>query len=611
VITFLPEYVTRHAGSHADDIAVVMGDDRLSYGQLEASSNRLAHWLEDVGCQRGDRVSLLASKTPDAVIGILGILKAGCAYVPLDVDGPATRTRKMMRSADPKAVVAEGASFAAIPELMSEGKRGPIPIARIDAPTEGAGRGVGEEWKGCSPEERGRTGNATDMAYIVFTSGSTGDPKGVVITHANVTHFVEWAIRRFDLGTADRNSGHTPLHFDLSVFDLFGTFAAGAQLHLVPPEKNLVPQALIEFIGASRLTQWFSVPSTLTYMARHAALEKGDFPSLKRVLWCGEVLPVSTLLYWMDRFPHVEFTNLYGPTETTVASSYFTVPAGSMDEIASIPIGVPCDGEELLVLDEDLQRVPVGHVGDLYIGGVGLSPGYWRDERKTAEAFLPHPFASEGKERIYRTGDLATQGDDGLFYFHGRNDSQIKSRGYRIELGEIETAIDSLGLVSGCVVLGVSAGGFQGTAICCAYIPLPDQAIPPHVLRSALLPVLPTYMLPSRWRSFDEFPMNANGKIDRRALRDQFEEERVTEDAHHNIERVSRLMLNVMHVEVDSIDTDLIESGVIDSLALVELIFQIEQELGINIRLDEVGVESFRTVKGIAGLITTLGAPDD
>ncbi len=522
--TLLPEYVTRHAGSHPADVAVLMGDESLNYAQLEALSNRLAHWLEDVGCRRGDRVSLLASKTPDAIIGIVGILKAGCAYVPLDVDGPTARTRKMMQSADPKAIVAEGSSFASIAELTS-GNEGSIPTARIDGATRDEIRGAEEEWKRCSPEVRPRTGDPTDMAYIMFTSGSTGDPKGVVITHANVVHFVEWAVRRFDLRRGDRNSGHTPLHFDLSVFDLFGTFAAGAQLHLVPQEKNLIPQALIEFIRASRLTQWFSVPSTLTYLAQHAGLEIGDFPSLKRVLWCGEVLPVSTLLYWLDRFPDVQFTNLYGPTETTIASSSFTVPVGPMDDKASIPIGVPCDGEELLVLDEDLQRVGVGHVGDLYIGGVGLSPGYWRDEQKTAEAFRPHPFSPDPNERVYRTGDLATLRDDGLFYFHGRNDSQIKSRGYRIELGEIETAIDALGLVSECVVLGVSARGFQGTAICCAYVPPPDRPTPPHLLRRALLPVLPTYMLPSRWRSFDAFPLNPNGKVDRRALKDLFEEE--------------------------------------------------------------------------------------
>ena len=318
-----------------------------------------------------------------------------------------------------------------------------------------------------------------------------------------------------------------PLHFDLSVFDLFGTFAAGAQLHLVPPEKNLVPQALIEFIRSSRLTQWFSVPSTLTYMARHGGLETGRPPVVEAgPLVRRGVAGVRRSRYWMERFPDVEFTNLYGPTETTIASSYFTVPAGSLTETANIPIGEPCEGEELLVLDEDLRGSCRSSRGP-YIAGVGLSPGYWKDEEKTAEVFRPHPFASDPKERIYRTGDLATEGDEGLFYFHGRNDSQIKSRGYRIELGEIEAAVSSIGLVSECVVLGMPADGFQGTAICCAYILLPAQTYPPHLLRKALLPVLPFVHAALRWRPFDVFPMNANGKVDRRALRELFEKESV------------------------------------------------------------------------------------
>jgi amino acid adenylation domain-containing protein len=530
VISLLQEYVSHHAGSHATDIAVVMGDRRLSYAELDASSNRLAHRLRDVGCERGHRVCLLTPKSPEAIVGILGVLKSGCAYVPLDVAGPAARIQKMVQVADPSAILVSASVSSLLADLMSVGAVDEAtPLIGIDeAPTQERHLtrvAIDGDWRACSPEPLPRTGEAQDTAYIMFTSGSTGTPKGVVITHANVAQFVEWAVRRFRIGRADRNSGHPPLHFDLSVFDLFGTFAAGAQLHLVPPKTNLVPQALVEFIRSSRLTQWFSVPSTLTYIARYAEIEEGDFASLKRVLWCGEVLPTPSLIYWMDRLPHVEFTNLYGPTETTIASSHFTIPARPRSETASIPLGVACEGEELLVLDEDLRRVPAGDVGDLYIAGVGLSPGYWRDEKKTAEAFRLHPFSSHRNERIYRTGDLAMAGDDGLLYFRGRRDSQIKSRGYRIELGEIETALSALGLVSECVVVGASSTGFQGTAICCAFVPLPDRDVTPRQLRSALQTSLPTYMLPSRWKAFDSLPTNANGKVDRKALRELFEGE--------------------------------------------------------------------------------------
>jgi len=249
---------------------------------------------------------------------------------------------------------------------------------------------------------------------------------------------------------------------------------------------------------------------------------------LKRLLWCGEVFPTPALRHWMRRLPHVKFTNLYGPTEATIASSYYTVPALPPHDDSPIPIGTPCVGEELLVLDDDLRPAPPGEVGDLFIGGVGLSPGYWRDEQKTNEVFIPRPGASPGStdanDRIYKTGDLAKVGADGLVYFLGRADSQIKSRGYRIELGEIETALNALGLLRECAIVAVNAGGFEGATICCAYAPLPGADSDPATLRQALGKSLPSYMLPSRWMNFERLPQNANGKIDRRALRDQFQQ---------------------------------------------------------------------------------------
>jgi len=361
-----------------------------------------------------------------------------------------------------------------------------------------------------------------DAAHILFTSGSTGTPKGVVITHGSVIRFVEWAKRYFGLGPADRISGHPPLHFDLSTFDVFGTFAAGAQIHLVPPDLNLLPTALAQFIRAAELTQWFSVPSLLSYLAKFDVVRFDDFPTLRRLLWCGEVFPTPALRYWMTRLPHVTFTNLYGPTETTIASSYYTVPSCPEDDRAAIPIGSPCAGEELLVLNERLQPVPPGEVGDLYIRGVGLSPGYWRDPEKTRAVFLSNPFASDPADRIYRTGDLARIGDDGLVYFLGRADSQIKSRGYRIELGEIETALNALSCLRECAVVAVSTDGFEGTAICCAYVPSPGVAVAPGELRHALAKVLPAPMLPSRWMAYERLPRNANEKFDRRLLQEAF-----------------------------------------------------------------------------------------
>jgi acyl-coenzyme A synthetase/AMP-(fatty) acid ligase len=257
-------------------------------------------------------------------------------------------------------------------------------------------------------------------------------------------------------------------------------------------------------------------------MSSFDVVRRDDFPSLRRVLWAGDVLPTPTLKYWMERLPHVSFTNLYGPTETTVVSSYYTVPRCPDDARAPIPIGSACGGEELLVLDESMRPVPQGGTGTLYIGGVGLASGYWRDPARTAAAFVTHPEASS--ERIYNTGDLARVGHDGQVYFLGRSDSQIKSRGYRIELGEIEAAMGAVAGVKECAVVALTRGGFEGATICCAYVATGGSRLTPTAVRRELSALVPGYMLPSQWLPLDRLPMNANGKVDRPHLKDIFEE---------------------------------------------------------------------------------------
>jgi non-ribosomal peptide synthetase component F len=318
-------------------------------------------------------------------------------------------------------------------------------------------------------------------------------------------------------------SGHSPLHFDLSTFDVYGAFAAGAELHMVPPELSLLPHELAAFIRDGAITQWLSVPAVLGYMARFGVIAQGDFPALRRVLWCGEVLPTPVLMHWMARLPHVAFTNLYGPTETTIASSYYTVPSCPADELEQIPIGAPCDGESLHVLDARLEPVPAGQIGDLYIGGVGQSPGYYRDPERTAAAFIRQTAADGRGERLYRTGDLARVGEDGLVYFVGRVDTQIKHRGHRVELGEVESALSTIEGLAEHAVVSVDSGGFEGALICCAFVPSGENGPTAAALRAELARLLPSYMLPSRWRRLAALPRNANGKIDRPALKRSFE----------------------------------------------------------------------------------------
>ncbi|WP_250548690.1 amino acid adenylation domain-containing protein [Pseudonocardia sp. H11422] len=527
MISLLQDYLLRSAERTPDSGALVMGDDRLTYGELERETNRLARLMREMGCVDGARVCVLAAKTPWTIVGLIAVLKAGGVYVPIDSASPSARVARIVDVADPSLILADGSAVKLVDDLIDAGalSRRNTRIGSVNGRLSGAwftSAFTCADAATLSAEPLGRPRVSDDIAHLLFTSGSTGVPKGVMITHANVLAFVEWAVRYFGMKPTDRISGHPPLHFDLSTFDIYGALAAGAELHLVPGTLSVNPRALADLIRDGELTQWFSVPSVLTYMAKFDVVTDHDFPALERLLWCGEVLPTPVLAYWMRRLPHVRFTNLYGPTEATIASSYYTVPICPVDETAPIPIGTPCDGEDLLILDETLRPTPVGEIGDLYISGVGLSPGYWRDAEKTAGAFLPAPNGPGSTERIYRTGDLAQRGDDGLVQFLGRADSQIKSRGYRIELGEIEAAVNATEGVRECAVVGVDTGGFEGNTICCAFSTPDGVELPALALRAEVSRLLPAYMLPARWREMDALPKNVNGKIDRKELKEWF-----------------------------------------------------------------------------------------
>ena len=522
----LHEAVSAAAQRSPDCLAVALGEERMSYGQLEKESNQIAHVLRRQGVRAGDRVCLIVPKSPRAIAAIIGVLKAGAIYVPLDPDSPSPRLRSQLVRCDTTWILASHRYSAEVARLMEDANA--ERTYRLGWLDEGMPLSTGHafDWRDIARETATRVGGdavADDApAYILFTSGSTGAPKGVVITHANVAAFLAWALPHFGIGADDRLSGHPPLHFDLSVFDVFGALTAGAELHLVPPELNLLPARIVRLIAETALTQWFSVPGVLTLVAKFDLLAHVSLPSLRRVLWCGEVLPLPTLRYWMRHLPHVRFTNLYGPTEATIASSYYDVLAPLAPDADALPIGVPCAGEELLVLDDALQAVPVGVTGHLFIGGAGLSPGYWRDEEKTETAFVPDPRSPGNGQRLYRTGDLARIGPDGLLYFGGRADTQIKSRGYRIELGEIEAALACDATLEESAVVAVPSGGFDGVAICCAYVPLPGATATPAGLRERAAALLPNYMLPSRWKTLDRLPRNANGKVDRSRLEELF-----------------------------------------------------------------------------------------
>jgi len=525
----LHDWLTAQAESRPDATAVVSEHAIATYRDLEMASNRLARALKTAGCMRGDRVGLLLPKSIGALVSMFAVLKADCIYVPLDTANPAARISRILQACECRCVLAQQSTAGLLDDLA--GSREWTASTRIGWMDAGAVLSNGQRGAFSAYDVATLPGSPVDSrndstaaAHILFTSGSTGMPKGVVIAHANVIQFVCWAIRHFGTGPEDRISCHPPLHFDLSTFDVFGSIAAGAQLHLLPPEASLLPHRLAEYIRNAELTQWFSVPAVLQHMRRFNVVNWNDFPRLRRLLWCGEKLATPVLRYWMQRLPHVSFTNLYGPTETTIASSYYGVPACPQSDDTEIPIGAPCEGEALLVLDPELNPVLPGHVGELYIGGAGLSPGYWRDPVRTSEVFLPNPYGSVPGKRLYKTGDLARAGEDGAIYLVGRADSQIKIRGHRIELGEVEAAVHAVPGLADAAVVAIEPGGLEGKAICCAYVPAAKAALSVSAIKHHLAQTLPRYMFPVHWMSLEALPRNGNGKTDRPLLARWFQQ---------------------------------------------------------------------------------------
>ncbi len=521
------EWARNQAIRNPDRRAISLDTEHLTFGEIETKSNQLADLLLQCGLEKDERVGLLMEKTPNAIVAMHGINKAGGVYIPIDIHSPTNRVKKILAVSDVSMVMVDDHARQLFFDLKNEPSRfSSLPWiwwSRISRePNKCSNRLFGYRDLASAPDHAHavcRDGSRT--AHILFTSGSTGSPKGVEITHNNIRTFIDWSVDYFGITPEDRVSCHSPLHFDLSTFDIYGSLAAGSQLFIVDPSISVIPGKLSKFILDNRLTQWFSVPSLLSYLARFNAIPAGGFPDLERLIWCGEVFPIQSLRYWMEALPDVRFTNLYGPTEATIASSYYTVPC--IPDTDEIPIGTPCKGEKLMVLDEELNEMKSGEIGDLYISGAGLSPGYWKDTEKTMAAFQTRKDPAGNIVRIYKTGDLASMDEHGLFYYHGRSDQQIKSRGYRIELGEIENALDELNIFLEFAIVSVNSSGFEGKSIGCAFVPTDHNHLALPDVKQLLSEKIPSYMIPQHWCSYPLLPRNGNGKIDRKRLAENFE----------------------------------------------------------------------------------------
>jgi amino acid adenylation domain-containing protein len=476
-----------------------------------------------LGVSRGDRVALYLDKSAEAVVGLYAAMKAGATYVPLDPQAPAKRLGFVARDCGARWVVTSAAKAPGWTHLIEAGA--PFEHLIVLDATDG------EYDLGVSAPPRVHHLDAVaaqaqsapavrtidaDLAYILYTSGSTGQPKGVMLSHRNALGFVDWAVRTFEVGSTDRLSSHAPLHFDLSVFDLFAASKAAAAVVLVPPQTSVFPRQAVRFIDDERLTVWYSVPSVLSMMVLRGGLTHGSLPTLRTLLFAGEVFPTKYLRELVARLPHVRFANLYGPTETNVCT-WFEVESVSPTDDADIPIGKPIENDEVIVVDEVGNPVERGTPGELYVRGATVMQGYWGDPVRTAKSRFSNPWQPEIGDPVYRTGDLVVELPDGNLRFLGRRDAQIKSRGYRIELGDIESVLNAHPEVVESAVVAVPddlvTNRIRGHVVV-------RGTFDSQALAGFCADRLPGYMVPESFEHHDGLPRTTTGKIDRQALQD-------------------------------------------------------------------------------------------
>jgi amino acid adenylation domain-containing protein len=519
----LHESVVRNASVSPHRPAVVGGDRVLSYGELDTRSNQVARLLADeCGVSRGDRVGLYLEKSVEAIIAIYGVLKCGAAYVPLDPLAPVERLGYIARDCGLSCLLTGAEKAKSWDALRNAGapidtfvvlnshnsftaEEAAIKPARI--------LGCGElDRKAETPHNAELTGD--DLAYILYTSGSTGRPKGVMLSHHNGLAFVDWAADEFALEPDDRLSSHAPLHFDLSIFDVFAASRAGAAMVLLPRTLSMFPVELARFIDETHISIWYSVPSILSMLVQRGGLAPGDLPGLRTVLFAGEIFPTKYLRALMSCLPHARFSNLYGPTETNVCT-WYDVPPLDGGRVDPIPIGKPIRGDRAFVVTDEGGLAPRGEVGTLHIAGHTVMMGYWGDEERTRSKLVPGVPGCEPGERAYNTGDLVREDEAGDFIFLGRRDHQIKSRGYRIELGEVEAALLAHPNVVECAVLAVPDELITNRL---SAVVVTQAGLDRRELARFCSKRVPTYMVPESFSVRETLPKTSTGKIDRQAL---------------------------------------------------------------------------------------------
>jgi amino acid adenylation domain-containing protein len=503
------ELFERQVQAQSEAIAVISGDKTVTYRDLNKRANQLAHYLRKLGVGPEVYIGICVERGIEMVLGILGILKAGAAYVPLDPNYPRERLAYLMRDADMPALLTQRNLLAALAGCKAQ-------VILLD------GDGFSEEQDG----NPGCTSSFDNVAYVIYTSGSTGAPKGVEVTHGNVVRLFQQTQADFQFTSQDAWPLFHSYAFDFSVWELWGALLYGGRLVVVPLWVARSSEEFLDLLLQHRVTILNQTPSAFQQLSHTVEARPelaNELASLRLIIFGGEALEFQSLKQWIDRYgvERPRLINMYGITETTVHVTCCPVTRSAMDEKAvGSRIGIPIPDLDAYVLDANMQRAPVGMAGEIYVGGAGLARGYLNRPALTAERFLPDPFNSMPGSRLYRSGDLARQRADGTLEYLGRMDDQVKICGYRIELGEIEAALNEYPTVRESAVVAREPAQHSERQLVGYVVMRPEETVTMEELREHLEARLPDYMVPQQFVILEKLPLTSNGKLDRKALPD-------------------------------------------------------------------------------------------
>lgn len=492
------DYLEKTAEAFPENTICKDGEKSVTYRQFVDRAKAVGGCLCRYGATHSP-IAVWMQNTPDAWIAMIGAVYSGNFYVVIDAQMPIERVRSIFRTLCPLAVIADE-SCKEKSDLLEN-----VDVIHYDE--------VAEEH--VVPEVLAKVRRMmvdTDPVYALFTSGSTGTPKGTVVNHNSVIKYAQWYIETFGINEKTIFGSQTPFYFSMSVSTMFSTLFTGATLTIIPKHLFSFPLQLIDYMNEAKINTIYWVPSAMNMVANYKALDGRELPYLKTVLFAGEVMPMKQLNYWRNHLPGTTlFANLFGPTETTDIATYYIVDRPFRDDEA-LPIGIPCANCAVMVLKDDNTEAKDGEEGELCVRGPFLASGYYNNPQKTAEAFTQNPLNTAYPELIYRTGDIVRYNERGELMYITRKDFQIKHQGYRIELGEIETAVNAIESVFECacvydmdkqmIVLFASGEGLT-----------------PKIILQGVRDTLPKYMMPNRFVFMKDLPHNANGKIDRKLLK--------------------------------------------------------------------------------------------